>query len=144
MTPINLENKTTLNEIIKDQRRQSRLLEDHTNFIIKNNQTLEDLKVEAKFKIKNTVKESESYAREIDRMQVIERVKTNYVSNHKLFKTSLSVSSEVESSPQRAQAHLNQMSSQDSALFSHHEVSAPRNTGKRNESSMMSSHNSAV
>lgn len=43
--------------------------------------TLEDLKVEAKFKIKNTVKESESYAREIDRMQVLDRVKSNYMTS---------------------------------------------------------------
>lgn len=112
LTPINLENKTTLNEILKDQRKQNSILEDHTNFIIMVKQTLEDLKVEAKFKIKNTVKENESYAREIDRMQVIDRVKTNYVSNQQLFQTQLSVSSEVESSPPRAKnggggAHLN-------------------------------------
>lgn len=37
------------------------MLEEHTNFMIKNREVLEDLKVEAKFKIVESEKANESY-----------------------------------------------------------------------------------
>lgn len=43
--------------------------------MVKVSQTLEDMKVEAKFIISNKSRENEAYQREIDRMQVLDRVR---------------------------------------------------------------------
>lgn len=43
-------------------------MEDHTNFMLKVSETLEDMKVEAKFIISNKSRENDAYQREINRM----------------------------------------------------------------------------
>ena len=53
---------------MNDVSKQQSLLEDHTNFMIKVSQTLEDMQVEAKFIISNKSRENDAYMREIDRM----------------------------------------------------------------------------
>ena len=49
--------------------------------MLKIRETLEDLKIEAKFMITNKEKESDAYQREIGRMQVLDRVRQQVVSN---------------------------------------------------------------
>ncbi len=49
--------------------------------MVKVSQTLEDMKVEAKFIISNKSRENEAYQREIDRMQVLDRVRQQVVTN---------------------------------------------------------------
>jgi hypothetical protein len=49
--------------------------------MVKVRKTLEDMKVEAKFIISNKSRENEAYQREIDRMQVLDRVRQQVVTN---------------------------------------------------------------
>jgi hypothetical protein len=70
-----------VNKIEKTISKQSALLEEHTNFMIKIKESVDDMKTEAKFIIANKDKESNAYAREMNRMQVLDRVRQQVVSN---------------------------------------------------------------
>lgn len=68
-----------MNKLEKTIGKQNRLLEEHTNFMLRVRETLEDMKIETKYIIANKDKESEAYQKEISRMQVLDRVREQVV-----------------------------------------------------------------
>ena len=75
LTPVQLEQNTSLNKIMKKLAKQHQLLEEHTNHILKQKSDLEDLRIHAKFMISNKEKEAEGLQREVSRMQVMDRMR---------------------------------------------------------------------
>jgi hypothetical protein len=61
LTPINLDWKVQMKKLSKDLKQQQTQIEDHSNFMKAVKETLDDLKLEAKFVISNLDKESGGY-----------------------------------------------------------------------------------